>query len=117
MLIGELAKKSGVTKDTIRHYEELGLISSKSRQAGSRVYREYGEDTLERLQRIAEGKALLFTLREIKPLLDLFMMKKLPKQKRITLLTEKLEEVDEKIRMAKSIKRKIEQKIRQVESE
>lgn len=27
MLIGQLAKKSGFTRDTIRYYENLGLIS------------------------------------------------------------------------------------------
>ena len=32
MLIGELAKVSGLSKDGIRHYEAMGLIASAPRQ-------------------------------------------------------------------------------------
>ena len=54
MLIGELAKASDTTKDTIRHYDELGLLLSSNRQAGSRVYKEFSADNLERLQKRIE---------------------------------------------------------------
>ena len=36
MLIGELAKAARVSKDTIRHYDALGLLITSERQAGSR---------------------------------------------------------------------------------
>ncbi|TAM50553.1 MAG: MerR family transcriptional regulator [Paraburkholderia sp.] len=54
MLISKLATLSGLSKDGIRHYEELGLIRSTARQAGSRTYREYDTDAL---AAIAEGAA------------------------------------------------------------
>ncbi|WP_210253203.1 MerR family transcriptional regulator [Beijerinckia sp. L45] len=40
MLINDVARMAGMSKDGIRHYEEMGLISSSARQAGSRVYRD-----------------------------------------------------------------------------
>ena len=70
MLIGEIAKRSGLSKDTLRHYEALGLIHSTSRQAGSRVYRDYDARTLERLSLVAFAKLLGLRLREMVEPLD-----------------------------------------------
>ena len=38
LLIGKLATTANTTKDTIRHYDQLGLLKSRKRQAGSRLY-------------------------------------------------------------------------------
>ena len=65
MLIGEVVKRSGLSKDTIRHYESLGLLHSTPRQAGTRRYRDYDDTTLERLSLIAFGKQLQMSLREM----------------------------------------------------
>ncbi len=40
MLIGELAKQTGLSKDTIRFYEKMGLIAASHRPAGTRFYKE-----------------------------------------------------------------------------
>lgn len=40
MLIGQLAKKTGFSRDTIRYYEAFGLISPDYRRESN--YREYG---------------------------------------------------------------------------
>jgi MerR family transcriptional regulator, copper efflux regulator len=70
MLIGELSKETGVSKDTIRFYEKLGLITGSDRQAGTKIYKEYGSEALERLSMIDRGKGLGFTLSEIKQLIE-----------------------------------------------
>jgi DNA-binding transcriptional MerR regulator len=115
MLIGELCKKAGITKDCIRHYESLGLIDSTSRLAGSRTYREYDDETLKRLELIKYGKSLLFTLREIKPLLDLFMSNKLPKAQRRYRLEQKLSDIEDKIRDAQRVRKRLIDKIKALE--
>lgn len=56
MLIGELAKKTGLTKDTIRFYEKLGLITAQERQAGTRLYKEFSEEAIAQLVMITQGK-------------------------------------------------------------
>ena len=43
MLIGELAEVSGLSKDTIRFYEKIGLIQAGDRIAGTRRYKEFSE--------------------------------------------------------------------------
>ncbi|MPY88853.1 MAG: MerR family transcriptional regulator [Luteitalea sp.] len=46
--IGELAARSGLTPDTLRYYERLGVLSPVSRTSGG--FRIYSQHTLERLR-------------------------------------------------------------------
>jgi MerR family transcriptional regulator, copper efflux regulator len=104
MLIGELSKKTGVSKDTIRFYEKLGLLVASAgeastladRQAGTRLYKEYGLETVERLAMITQGKGLGFTLSEIKQLLDDWGSGVLSKHDQIKVIERKIEEIVEK---------------------
>lgn len=59
MLIGELAQKTGLSKDTIRFYEKLGLVEATSRQAGTRTYIDFSPEMLERVVLITQGKSLV----------------------------------------------------------
>lgn len=67
--IGQLAKRSGVPIDTVRHYERIGLLKPAARLASG--YRRYGEAEQKRLRFIRRAKALGFTLDEIRELLAL----------------------------------------------
>ena len=69
MLINEVAKISGMSKDGIRHYEELGLIKSAPRTAGSRTYRDYGASVVETIEKVRGAQRLGFSLKEIGALL------------------------------------------------
>jgi Zn(II)-responsive transcriptional regulator len=71
MLIGQLAKLSGVGTETIRYYERRGLLA-KPRRAGS-GYRYFDERDTARLRFIRRAKELGFSLGEIKALLALKM--------------------------------------------
>ena len=65
MKIHELEAASGLSRDTLRYYEKLGLISAPHRLANG--YREYAAHTLQELRFIRKGQSLGFTLAEIKP--------------------------------------------------
>ena len=67
--IGQLAKRTGVPIDTVRHYERIGLLQPATRLASG--YRRYGDAQLKRLCFIRRAKALGFTLDEIHELLAL----------------------------------------------
>lgn len=67
--IGQLSRLSGAGVETIRYYEREGLISNPPRRASG--YRQYPEDTLSRLRFIRHAKALGFSLKDIKELLEL----------------------------------------------
>ena len=72
MLIGEIAKLAALSKDGIRHYEELGLIRSAPRRAGSRTYRDYDPSVLETIELIRGAQRLGLSLGEIGPLLKIY---------------------------------------------
>jgi len=67
MKIGELSKKTGVSIDTVRYYEQRSLIPPAARtQSG---YRQYSDSDITRLTFIVHAKELGFTLEEIGQLL------------------------------------------------
>jgi len=69
MKIGELAKRSGCSIQTIRYYEKEGLISVPARTDGN--FRLYDIAALEKLSFIKNCRALDLTLSEIKHLIAL----------------------------------------------
>ncbi|MBK1879521.1 MerR family DNA-binding protein [Pelagicoccus mobilis] len=66
---GQLAKQSGKTFETIRFYEEKGLLTHAYRDSSN--YRRYRASDSDRLIFIEKAKQLGFTLREIGEILDL----------------------------------------------
>jgi len=71
--IGDTAKASGVTAKMIRHYESIGLISQAQRTTAG--YRVYMESDVQVLQFVHRGRALGFSLEQIKTLLALWQDK------------------------------------------
>jgi DNA-binding transcriptional MerR regulator len=66
--IAQVAEEFGVTHRTVRHYEDLGLISPE-RRGTQRVYHRRDRT---RLGLILRGKRLGFPLDEIRTIIDLF---------------------------------------------
>jgi DNA-binding transcriptional MerR regulator len=66
--IVEVARMSGVTARTLRHYDDIGLL--KPAAVGNNGYRQYGQHELLRLQRILVLRALGLGLADIAAVLD-----------------------------------------------
>ncbi|WP_372430394.1 MerR family transcriptional regulator [Janibacter melonis] len=66
--IREIAEEFGITHRTVRHYEELGLISPE-RVGTTRVYRRRDRT---RLALVLRGRRLGFPLDEIAKIIDLY---------------------------------------------
>lgn len=107
MLIGELSKRSKLSKDGLRHYESLGLLHSHPVRAGSRVYRDYAPDSLERLSLIALGKRLGFTLAEMAEPLNRLLSDDISPEERSAVLLEKAAEIDQRILNLKAARDKL----------
>lgn len=71
MLIGQLSKRTGFSKDTIRYYEKIGLIVLPKRSRIDKSYKDYPEELIHTLKAIRKYKDLGFTLEEIRELLVL----------------------------------------------
>ncbi|EKO3478785.1 Zn(2+)-responsive transcriptional regulator [Vibrio fluvialis] len=67
--IGELAKRCGVTTDTLRFYEKNALISPVGRSGSG--YRLYDEENQKQVSFILKAKELGLSLEEIKELLEI----------------------------------------------
>jgi MerR family transcriptional regulator, copper efflux regulator len=117
MLIGELSKQTGISKDTIRFYDKLGLIVGTDRQAGTRLYKEYSPETVERLSMIAQGKGLGFTLNEIKQLLDEWGSGAMSKEDQIKVIERKITEIVEKQQKLDVIKTYLSTKLSKLKEE
>lgn len=68
MQIGEVATATDLSIRTLRHYDELGLVTPSARSQGG--FRLYTADDVDRLLVIRRMKPLGFTLAEMKDLLD-----------------------------------------------
>jgi DNA-binding transcriptional MerR regulator len=67
--IEQVAARTGLTKRTLRYYEEIGLLPPPTRTEGG--YRLYSEADVQQLERIKRLKDLLgFSLAEIRELAD-----------------------------------------------
>jgi len=110
MLIGELAKETGLSKDTIRFYEKLGLIEASERHAGTRIYKEFSPDMQERLVLIGQGKSLGFTLTEMKHLLYSLGEITISAAEKLQIIERKLAEVAEKMQHLEDIKTRLSEK-------
>ena len=69
LLIGRLAKLSGVRPDTIRFYERSGLLPKPQRLASG--YRIYDDAALKQVRFIRKAQALGFSLDEIQRIMSL----------------------------------------------
>ncbi len=65
--IGEVATRTELSVKTIRHYDEVGLVTPSARSAGG--FRLYTTSDIDRLLAIRRMKPLGFTLEEMRDLL------------------------------------------------
>ncbi|GAA3935676.1 MerR family transcriptional regulator [Streptomyces gulbargensis] len=68
MLIGEVARRSGVSARMLRHYESLGLVRPSGRTGTN--YREYADEDIRRIFHIESLRSLGLSLREVGRALD-----------------------------------------------
>ena len=66
--IGKLAKQSEVTIETIRYYQQIGLLDEPEKPSSG--YRLYPPDTINRIRFIKRAQQAGFTLKEIAELLS-----------------------------------------------
>ena len=64
---GDLARAAGVSTDTLRHYEQLGILKKPPRTEGG--YRSYPPEALDRVHLIRNALASGFTLRGLTTIL------------------------------------------------
>ena len=114
--IEQVATRTGLTKRTLRYYEEVGLLPPAGRTEGN--YRRYSEADIQRLERIKELRDLLgFSLSDIRQLLQAEEERGLIKMayRQETDAETKITQLDRADELIREQLRLIEQKIRGLE--
>ncbi len=104
MLIGQLVKETGLSKDTIRFYEKHGLIKVSRKERRDNNYKEYSSEVLNRLLTIKRLKGFGFTLNEVAELLDMIEVNEASCKNVSHKINDKVVLLDEKIRELISIR-------------
>lgn len=95
ILSGELARICGVSADTIRHYERVGVLPAATRSANG--YRRFPREAIERVQLIRKALAIGFSLDELARILRQRDSGSPPCRKVRAMAGEKLEDLDRRI--------------------
>ena len=92
---GELARLTGVSADTLRHYERLGILPTSQRtKSGYRLFNASAVETVQLTQRALQ---LGFSLKELSEILRTRESGGIPCQRVLGLTEEKLQLVEEQI--------------------
>ena len=94
MRIGQLAKRTGVSPDTLRFYERLDLLDGHRRDNG---YRDYPDSAIDRVEFIKLAQALGFTLAEIRSIAPMLTGGTLPIEQVQAFILDKLALIDQRI--------------------
>ena len=89
---GDLARAAGVSADTLRHYERLGILRKPPRTEGG--YRSYPSEALDRVHLIRNALASGFTLRELTTILRMRDAGGAPCQQVAELAREKVKQLE-----------------------
>ena len=108
---GTLSNAAGVSTDTLRHYERLGLLKKPPRTQGG--YRAYPPESLDRVLLIRNALASGFTLKELATILRVRDGGGAPCRKVALLAHEKLDQLSAQIahlvRLRDSLKRTVDE--------
>ena len=99
--IGEAAKLAGMTAETLRHYDRIGLVCPRKKDEWTK-YRYYTEDEIVRLNTVHALRCMDLPLNEIKTVLELNDFQKIVK-----FLEGAEKKADEKIAELQSVKARI----------
>lgn len=110
MRIGELARKSGFSIDTLRYYDRIGLVRPSGRGSVSR-FRDYGEEALDELLLIRSAKLAGLELPQIRKILAAARGGDACCEV-VPLLGDKIQEIDQAIRSLTILKNRLNQALK-----
>ena len=108
--IGEVAERGGVNLQTIRYYEQVGMMPAPPRSAAG--YRQYQPEHLQQLIFLRRCRDLGFSIQEISSLLELAEQSAEPCTKVAHVATQHLEAVQAKMSDLKRLERALESMVK-----
>jgi DNA-binding transcriptional MerR regulator len=115
LTIGELARRSGYAVQTLRYYEQIGLMPKPPRSSGGQ--RRYGEDLQRRLLFIRHARDLGFEIEDIRSLLDLASRPDQPCASVDAIAMAHLASIDEKIARLTALRAEVDRMLKECATE
>ncbi len=109
MKISEVSKKYGLSQDTLRYYEKIGLIPHVNRNSGN--IREYNEDDIRWIEFIKCMRSAGIPVKVLVEYVRLFMLGDTTHKKRKALLVEERDKLAKKIEEMKDTLDRLDLKI------
>ena len=97
MRIGELATKTGCSRDTLRFYERSGLFQGIPIARSGNNYKHYDHALIDRVLLIKRAKTLGFTLTELEKLVHAWESDQLSRTEKIQIFKDKIGHIENKI--------------------
>lgn len=101
MLIGELAKRAGLTASTLRYYEREGLLSPPARSSKRRIY---DPQVMGRLRIIQLARSAGFSISETRTFVREYPGGSIPSRRWRVMADRKVQEMDALIAQASQMK-------------
>ena len=111
LTIGNLAKRTGTKVQTIRYYEQIGLMPEPSRTEGGQ--RRYGATELDRLSFIRHARQLGFSLDAVRELLDLSDHPNQPCDEADSIARRQLKQVEQRIARLEALRTELKRMVRE----
>jgi len=115
LAIGTLSRKTGTKVQTIRYYEQIGLMNEAGRTAGGQ--RRYFEKDLDRLAFIRHSRQLGFSLESIRELLDLSDHPAQSCADADSIARRQLKQVDQRIKRLQALKKELKRMVVECEGD
>ncbi|MEO0896594.1 MAG: MerR family transcriptional regulator [Bacteroidota bacterium] len=115
MLIKELEEKSGLSRDTIRYYEKIGLLEIKSSDRKENNYKSYTEAHLHRLLLIQEAKKMGVTLKQIGDYIKAWEEDSLTYDEKKWIFNSQLDHLNKRIETLQNLKAYVQRKLEKLE--
>jgi MerR family copper efflux transcriptional regulator len=108
---GELARLAGVSPDSLRHYERVGVLARPERTAGG--YRVYRREGLDRARLVQRALACGFSLAELSRVLTVRDCGGVPCREAQALGRAKLAEVEQRLRELTALRARLQRMLRE----
>lgn len=112
MYIKSFCEATGLSRETVRFYVKLGLLSPKTLSTTStNRYQMFDEEQVERARVIRLGKSLGFTLNEMGELARAYELTGINSEQKSQLLEKKIFQVDQKLEELKAMRQYLSEKL------
>ena len=105
MRIGLIASKTMVSRDTVRLYEKLGLLTNITRPNEYNNYKDYGEENIYRIGMIKEMQRIGLKLKECKGIIEALVNDEMNFEDRKKFIQSRIKQTNEHIKSLQQIKK------------